>query len=121
MWQDFPTINRGINIHIPKFTLETEYDLTQQLPDMGMPTVFNPVHADLSGITGYKSLYVSQAIHKAFVEVNEKGTEAAGATVIVTDESGGPTFRVDHPFVFIIQDNETDNILFMGRVVDPTK
>jgi serpin B len=120
MWQDFPTINRGINIHIPKFTLETEYDLTQQLPDMGMPTVFNPVHADLSGITGYKSLYVSQAIHKAFVEVNEKGTEAAGATVIVTDESGGQTFRADHPFVFIIQDNETDNILFMGRVVDPT-
>jgi serpin B len=100
--------------------LETEYDLTQQLPDMGMPTVFNPVHADLSGITGYKSLYVSQAIHKAFVEVNEKGTEAAGATVIVTDESGGQTFRADHPFVFIIQDNETDNILFMGRVVDPT-
>jgi len=88
---------------------------------MGMPTVFNPVHADLSGITGYKSLYVSQAIHKAFVEVNEKGTEAAGATVIVTDESSGQTFRADHPFVFIIQDNETDNILFMGRVVDPTK
>jgi serpin B len=120
MWQDFPTLNRGINIHIPKFTLETEYDLTQQLPDMGMPTVFNPVHADLSGITGYKSLYVSQAIHKAFVEVNEKGTEAAGATVIVTDESSGQTFRADHPFVFIIQDNETDNILFMGRVVNPT-
>ncbi|QLH10814.1 serpin family protein [Nitrosarchaeum sp. AC2] len=120
MWKDFPTMNRGINIHIPKFTLETEYDLTKSLPDMGMPTVFNPVHADLSGITGYKSLYVSQAIHKAFVEVNEKGTEAAGATVIVTDESGGPTFRADHPFIFIIQDNETGNILFMGRVVDPT-
>jgi serpin B len=121
MWKDFPTVNRGINIHIPKFTLETEYDLTEQLPDMGMPTVFNPVHADLSGITGYKGLYVSQAIHKAFVEVNEKGTEAAGATVIVTDESGGSTFRADHPFIFIIQDNETDSILFMGRVTDPTK
>lgn len=121
MWKDFPTLNRGINIHIPKFTLETEYNLKEHLPDMGMPTVFNPVHADLSGITGYKSLYVSQAIHKAFVEVNEKGTEAAGATVIVTDESGGQTFKADHPFVFIIQDNETDNILFMGRVVDPTK
>lgn len=120
-WKEFPTINRGINIHIPKFTLETEYDLTKQLPDMGMPTVFNPVHADLSGITGYKSLYVSQAIHKAFVEVNEKGTEAAGATVIVTNESGGPTFMADHPFIFIIWDNKTDSILFMGRVTNPTE
>ncbi len=121
MWKESPTINRGINIHIPKFSLEEEYDLTKSLPDMGMPAVFNPVHADLSGITGYKSLYVSQAIHKAFVEVNEKGTEAAGATVIVTDESGGATFVADHPFLFIIQDNKTGQILFMGRIMDPTK
>ena len=99
-WTDFPTVNRGINIHVPKFTLETEYNLKEHLPDMGMPTVFNPVHADLSGITGYKSLYVSQAIHKAFVEVNEKGTEAAGATVIVTDESSGQTFRGRSSFYF---------------------
>lgn len=119
-WKEFPTIKRGINIHVPKFSLETEYDMLKILPDMGMPTVFNPVHADLSGVTGYQSLYVSQAIHKAFVDVNEKGTEAAGATAIVTDESGGPTFKADHPFLFIIQNNELDQILFIGRVMDPT-
>ena len=70
---------------------------------MGMPSVFSAPDADLSGITGYKGLFVSQAIHEAFVDVNEAGTEAAGATVIVTDESGGPLFKADHPFIFIIQ------------------
>lgn len=121
-WMDTPPkISRGINIHVPKFSLEAEYDLKKTLPDMGMPSAFDQINADLSGITGYKNLYVSQAIHKAFVEVNEEGTEAAGATAIVTDESGGPTFRADHPFVFLIQDNDTGQILFMGRVMDPTR
>ena len=84
-----------------------------------MPSVFGP--ADLSGITGYQGLFVSEAIHKAFVDVNEKGTEAAAATAVVLDESGGAEFRADHPFIVMIQDNETGSILFMGKVVDPTK
>ena len=110
--------DRGTVIHIPKFTLKTEYDLKESLTDMGMPSVFGP--ADLSGITGSSGLFVSKAVHKAFVTVNEKGTEAAAATAIVTDESGGQEFRADHPFIFIIQDNETESILFMGKVMDPT-
>ena len=84
-----------------------------------MPSVFGP--ADLSGITGHKGLFVSEAIHKAFVNVHEKGTEAAAATAVVLDESGGGEFRADHPFIFMIQDNETGSILFMGKVIDPTK
>ena len=119
LWKDSLSSLRGIVIHIPKFTLETEYDLTESLPEMGMPSVFGP--ADLSGITGHKGLFVSEAIHKAFVDVNEKGTEAAAATAVVLDESGGAEFRADHPFIVMIQDNETGSILFMGKVVDPTK
>ena len=118
-WKDSLSSLRGIVIHIPKFTLETEYDLKESLPEMGMSSVFGS--ADLSGITGYKGLYVSEAIHKAFVDVNEKGTKAAAATAIVLDESGGGEFRADHPFIFMIQDNETGSILFMGKVMDPTK
>ncbi|WP_179372584.1 serpin family protein [Nitrosopumilus ureiphilus] len=106
-------------IHIPKFTLDTEYDLKETLPDMGITSVFGP--ADLSGITGYKGLFVSKAVHKAFVEVNEIGTEAATATAINTDESGGRLFKADHPFIFLIQDNMTNDILFIGKVMDPTK
>ena len=110
---------RGINIHIPKFTLDTEYNLKKILPDMGVSLVFGP--ADLSGITGYRGLFVSEAVHKAFVEVNELGTEAAAATAIVMNESGGPLFKADHPFIFLIQDNITNDILFIGKIVDPTK
>ena len=111
--------NYGTVIHMPKFTLETEYDLKESLTEMGMPSVFGP--ADLSGITGSKGLFVSEAVHKAFVDVNEKGTEAAAATAINLDESSGRAFKVDRPFIFIIQDNETESILFMGRVVNPVK
>ena len=110
---------RGINIHIPKFTLDIEYNLKKILPDMGISLVFGP--ADLSGITGYTGLFVSEAVHKAFVEVNELGTEAAAATAINSNESGGTLFKADHPFIFLIQDNTTNDILFIGKIVDPTK
>jgi len=110
---------RGINVHIPKFTLDTEYNLKKILPDMGISLVFGP--ADLSGITGHTGLFVSKAVHKAFVEVNEIGTEAAAATAINLNESGGTLFKADHPFIFLIQDNTTNDILFIGKIVDPTK
>ncbi len=84
---------------------------------MGMSSVFNT--ADLSGITGSKGLFVSEAVHKAFVNVNEKGTEAAAATAINLDESSGQAFKADRPFIFIIQDNETESILFIGKIVNP--
>jgi serpin B len=92
---------------------------------MGMPSIFDPRKADLFGIDGEKDLYVSSALHKAFVDVNEEGTEAAAATAIIvtlTDsvQTPVPIFKADHPFIFVIQDTETGNILFMGRVADPT-
>ena len=91
---------------------------------MGMSTAFSG-SADFSGMTGILDLYISEVIHQAFVEVNEEGTEAAAATAVImprdTAEPGLqiPTFRADHPFIFIIQQKETGNILFLGRVSNP--
>jgi serpin B len=114
--------NQTINVTIPKFKLETMYGLNTILSEMGMPTAFDPDLADLSGITAEEELFIQAALHKAFVEVNEEGTEAAGATGAVVGTTSlreYPVFNADHPFIFIIQDAETDNILFMGRVANP--
>jgi len=113
-----------VNIYIPKFKFETKYFMTETLKEMGMPIAFSP-SADFSGMTGEKDLFISNVIHQAFVDVNEEGTEAAAATAVVMKLTASPnapiipTFRADHPFIFIIQQNNTGNILFMGKVVDP--
>lgn len=115
---------RRVNVYFPKFSLETTYPLAGTLAAMGMPTAFADA-ADLSGMDGTQNLFVSRVVHKAFVDVNEEGTEAAAATGVIInlktslegDET--PTFRADHPFIFAILDNDTGTILFMGRVVDP--
>lgn len=104
--------------YIPKFKLETEYDLIPPLVGLGVRDAFGS--ADFSGISEL-DLFIYKARHKALVEVNEEGTEAAAATGMAMLESGPVEFRADHPFVFVIQDNETSQILFMGRVTDPTK
>ncbi len=109
----------------PKFKMETNYDLINPLIELGMPTPFDEnVRDNFKNITDEDYLYISQAIHKAFVDVNEEGTEAAAATaVVIMRESAGPSypvFHADHPFVFMIQDNETGSILFVGKVADPT-
>ena len=115
-----------IDIYLPKFKFETKYMMGGKkgiLGRMGMPTAFSPTEADFSGINGRRDFYLSEVVHQAFVEVNEEGTEAAAATglvVGVTMVVKKLIFRADHPFIFIIQDRTTGNILFMGRVVDPS-
>ena len=115
---------RRVMVYFPKFSLDTEYRLPETLAAMGMPTAFT-MDADLSGMDGTKNLYISEVVHKAFVEVNEEGTEAAAATGVVVNlkavypEEEVPVFLADHPFLFLIQDDETGNILFMGRVINP--
>ncbi len=116
-----------VKVFIPKFKFETKYFMAKTLMEMGMPTAFSE-SADFSGMTGGKDLMISKVIHQAFVEVNEEGTEAAAATAVImklTSVSGDkpkiPVFNANHPFVFIIQENETGNILFMGRVSDPSE
>ena len=116
-----------VTVYMPKFTLNTKYILNDNLVFMGMPTAFSPNNANFSGITDIRvhPLFISIVIHQAFVKVDEKGTEAAAATGIGMSEatSVGPppiVFRADHPFMFLIYDNHTGLILFMGQVVDPS-
>lgn len=119
-WQN-DLSEKNIAVFLPKFTLDTNYDLKKTLQQMGVKTAFDPKEADFGKITNSEDLYIEFAIHKAFVDVNEVGTEAAAATGIgVSVTSAPPTFNADHPFIFIIQDNETRNILFMGRVMNPS-
>ncbi len=114
---------RKIDVYMPRFKFETKYFMVQCLAEMGMPTAFS-IQADFSGMTGKEDLYISQVIHQAFVEVNEEGTEAAAATAVVMKMNSAEfstMFKADHPFIFIIQQKETGNILFLGKVMDPTK
>jgi len=111
-----------VDIYIPKFKFETKYFMVKTLEEMGMPTAFS-MDADFSGMDGTTDLFIANVIHQAFVDVNEEGTEAAAATGVVMElKAAMPTvFCADHPFLFMIQERETGNILFLGRVVDPTE
>jgi serpin B len=105
-----------------------QFELQETLGAMGMAQAFG-AQADFSGMTGSRDFAISAVIHKAFVDVNEEGTEAAAATAVVMMEMAERrppqpppiVFRADHPFVFLIRDNRSGGILFMGRVTDPTK
>jgi serine protease inhibitor len=112
-------------VFLPRFKMTSMFELDKILASMGMPDAFNMDKADFSGMDGKKAwLYISAVLHKAFVDVNEEGTEAAAATAVVMAVRGKamapPTFRADHPFFFLIQEIRTGSILFMGRVTDPT-
>jgi len=110
-------------IYLPKFEFKTKYNLEENLKALGMSTAFNPYGADFSGMTGSRELFIDFVIHQAYIKVDEKGTEAAAATAVGVGITAvqGNIFRADHPFIFIIQERETGHILFMGRVVDPTR
>jgi len=111
------------SISFPKFEFDTKYFIKDALSSLGMPTAFSD-NADFSGMTGQKDLFIGHVIHQAYVGVDEEGTEAAAATAVIMELTAMiPTnvFRADHPFIFIIQEKNTGNILFLGRVVNPTK
>ncbi|MCX6776958.1 MAG: serpin family protein [Candidatus Micrarchaeota archaeon] len=112
-------------VYMPRFKFETKYFMVDTLKNMGIEKAFDPNEADFSGMDGTKNLYISNVIHQAFIEVNETGTEAAAATVVIMAMTAmpatpKPVFRADHPFIFIIQQRDTGNILFIGRVTSPT-
>lgn len=113
-------------VYLPKFKFETKYFMADTLKDMGMKTAFIYPEADFSGMDGTRNLYISAVIHQAFIDVNETGTEAAAATAVIMSMGLAPgplppVFRADHPFIFIIQQRDTGNILFMGRVSNPSE
>ena len=112
-----------VEVSLPRFKLTQQFKLNEILARMGATDMFNEYNADLTGISeGPEKIYVSHVIHKAFVEVNEKGTEAAAATAVVVKARMAvfnPIFCADHPFLFMICHKKSSAILFMGRVVKP--
>lgn len=114
-----------VYVEFPKFKFEKKYSLNDLLVNMGILDAFIPDVADFSKMDGTHALFISEAIHQSFVEVNEEGTEAAAATAIIMEATAMPgepkQFIADHPFVFLIQHRETGAILFMGRVMNPAE
>lgn len=131
-------LNSGyVDLTMPKFKFESGFKLNETLSDMGMPLTFTPMPpekigtcsekwADFSGMTGKCELYITAIFHKAFVAVDEEGTEAAAATTVIGGVpcSAPPEpikLTIDHPFIFLIRDIKTGTILFLGRVMDPSQ
>jgi serpin B len=116
---------RRVNVMVPRFEMVYGARLRETLKAMGMAEALTWPGANFAGFDGDPNwFYIGEVVHKAYVEVNERGTEAAAATAVVMMLGGMPpppaVFRADHPFVFLIQENKTGSILFIGRVTNPT-
>jgi serpin B len=120
--------SQKVELFLPRFKMESGFKLKDTLAKMGMSDAFGP-QADFSGMDGTRNLYISAVFHKAWVDVNEEGTEAAAATVVVTSKHAmpmrppapPPVFRADHPFIFCIRDTRSGSLLFLGRLANPTQ
>ncbi|MHB0988678.1 MAG: serpin family protein [Bellilinea sp.] len=113
-----------LDLSMPKFKVDSTFGLADILAAMGMPDAFDVVKADFSGMTGQPDLFITNVVHKAYVNVNEEGTEAAAATGVVMGLKSMPVgepivVKVDRPFLFLISDSQTGAVLFLGRVVQP--
>jgi len=123
--EKFQMSSKLVNLHLPIFSVDEKLSLAETLAGMGMRDLFKEGAADLSGIDGSKDLFVSEILHRAVVEVNEEGTEAAAATAVVVATKSAAIitpieFHADHPFLFFIQHNTTGSVLFLGRLVKPS-
>jgi serpin B len=118
-----------VDVYLPRFKFESSLDLAKTLAGMGMPSAFGAGAADFSGMDGTRNLFIGSVIHKATVEINEEGGEAAAATAVevgvkseaLPKDRQTPVFRADHPFLFLIRETATGEPLFFGRVADPSK
>src|SRR5690606_7908518 len=114
-----------VKVYLPRFKTTSQFQMANTLMEMGMKLAFDANAADFSGMTGGRDLFISAVIHKAFVDVNEEGTEAAAATGVIMAPTAAlepeepPVFRADHPFVFMIRDNLNDAIMFLARITNP--
>jgi len=113
---------RKVRVLLPRFKSSSTFMLSQALKAMGMPLAFSD-SADFTGMAKKAELKITEVVHKAFVDVNEEGTEAAAATAVVVGLRGlaapTPELRADHPFLFLIRERATGTILFLGRLMDP--
>ncbi|MCL6613491.1 MAG: serpin family protein [Firmicutes bacterium] len=109
-----------IEVFLPRFKVESAFILNEKLKALGMVDAFDAAKADFTGMAPRRELYITHAVHKAYVEVDEEGTEAAAATGIVMGIKSMPlVFRADHPFLFFIRDRRSGCLLFLGRLVEP--
>ena len=114
-----------VDLGLPRFKIALQCELKDPLSQLGMRLPFDRASADFSGITSTGELSISAVVHKAYIAVEEKGTEAAAATAVVMMPramrvpSTPVVFRADHPFMFLIRDTQSGSILFMGRLVRP--
>ncbi len=109
-------------VALPRFTTEQSFDLVKPLKSLGMISAFDDNSANFLGMDGTTNLFISDVIHKSFVEVNESGTEAAAVNLVLVKTAGmADRFIVDHPFIFLIRDNGSGSILFLGRIIDPAR
>lgn len=109
------------NLHLPKLTISGTYDLKSLLGNLGITKVFSD-EADLSGVTEEQPLKLSKALHRAVLTIDEKGTEATGATILeAIPMSIPPNVKFNKPFLFLIYDTKTKAVLFMGKVMNPTQ
>jgi serpin B len=120
-------VDRSVAVTLPKFQVNSSFDLNKTLGALGMPDPFNRLTADFSNLNGDPTtqLYISHVVHQAYVSVGETGTEAAAATgvsiVAAVGEASSAAFDANHPFVYVIRDTSTNTILFVGRVSDPSQ
>ena len=119
-----------LRLYVPKFSFESTFNLKERLRQMGMPDAFSEMEVDFSGMTeNLPPLVIGEVLHKAFVAVDEAGTEAAAATIVeMAPDEAEPIdedpvipiiMKLDHPFIFLIRDQRTGTILFIGRVLAP--
>ncbi len=119
--------SQRVAVSLPKFQVTTQFLLSDALKALGMTDAFSDQAADFSGISDEEKLKISQVVHKAFIDIDEAGTEAAAATGVSVGASVVPiepppiAFRADHPFLYLIRDTQTGSVLFMGQVMDPTQ
>jgi serpin B len=117
--------NDKIIIAIPKFSFSSKFELSKELDKMGMPNAFDRNKANFIGITNQPKIEIDKIIHKSFISINEKGTEAGAATAL--EMGGGASeglpkeFIADRPFIILISEKSTGNILFMGTVMNPNQ
>jgi serpin B len=116
---------QSVSLGLPRFKVETSQSLEDLLQALGMTSAFISGQADFSGMDGTQNLYISKVLHKAFIDVGEKGTEAAAATAVVMNDLGialtGLSIYANRPFLYFLRDQPTGAILFMGRVLNPTQ
>jgi serpin B len=114
-----------VEFGMPKYEFTNSFELSEQLKMLGMTKAFDAQQADFSGMDGDRDLYISAAIHKAFISVDEAGTEAAAATAITMGVTSAPmpgiALTIDRPFIFVISDLKSGQILFVGRVLNPAE